>query len=248
MMPYLILGIAVLLGLIMMGKWFASAQPAQISKVLKILGVSLLLLVILFFAATGRLMWALFMLPVLLPWLMRMRSAARMAKNFSRMSKGSSGQTSDVETKYLKLSLDHGSGEMAGKILLGEYAGRQIEDMQVSELIELLAECMVDDEQSAQVLEAYLDRMYPEWRDQVNAEAYNNETHEHGRGWGAKPSVDGMSQNEAFEVLGLSPSATEKEIKEAYHRLISNLHPDHGGSTYLAAKINQAKDILLRHI
>ena len=247
-MPYLILGIALLLGLILMGKWFASAQPAQIAKVLKILGVSVFLLVILFFAATGRLMWALFMLPVLLPWLMRLRSATRMAKNFSRMSKGSTGQTSDVETKYLKLSLDHDSGEMTGEILLGDYAGRQIEDMQVSELIELMAECMVDDEQSAQVLEAYLDRMYPEWRDQVNTEANGNETHEHGRGWGAKPSADGMSQNEAFEVLGLSPSATEKEIKEAYHRLISNLHPDHGGSTYLAAKINQAKDTLLRHI
>lgn len=93
-----------------------------------------------------------------------------------------------------------------------------------------------------------MDRMYPDWQDHVNSHADGDEVHEHGRGWGAKESQNGMSQNEAYEVLGVSPSATEKEIKEAYHKLISNVHPDTGGSTYLAAKINQAKDILLKHI
>lgn len=248
-MAYFVLGIAILIGLILIGKWLGSADPKQIIKVFKILGIVLVVILIMFFAATGRLMWTLYMLPVLLPWIMRFRSAARMAKNFSRMRKGNSGgQSSDVETRYLRLSLDHDSGDMAGEVLIGDYAGRRIEDMDASELIELLAECMVDDEQSVQILEAYLDRTYPDWRDQVNAKAEGGEKHQHGRGWGAKASQDGMSQNEAYEVLGLSPGADEKEIKEAYHRLISNLHPDHGGSTYLAAKINQAKDTLLQHI
>jgi hypothetical protein len=248
MVPYLILGIAILTGVILTGKWLASAEPKQIIKAFKIVGIGVLVVLVMFFAATGRLLWIFYLLPVLIPWLLRFRAAARMAKNFSRMSKGgSTGQTSDVETKYLRLSLDHDSGDMAGEVLIGDYAGQRIEEMELSDLIELTAECVAQDEQSAQILEAYLDRMYPEWRDQVDAESEGESRHEHGRGWGPK-SQDGMSQNEAYEVLGLLPGATEKEIKEAYHRLISNLHPDHGGSTYLAAKINQAKDTLLQHI
>ena len=244
MVAYLILGIAILTGVILTGKWLASAEPKQIIKAFKIIGIGMVVVLIMFFAATGRLLWMFYLLPVLLPWLLRFRSAARMAKNFSRMSKGgSTGQSSDVETKYLRLSLDHDSGAMAGEVLIGDYAGQRIEEMELSDLIELTAECVAQDEQSAQILETYLDRTYPDWRDDVEAEAQ----HEHGRGWGAKPQ-NGMSQNEAYEVLGLSLGATEKEIKEAYHRLISNLHPDHGGSTYLAAKINQAKDTLLRHV
>jgi hypothetical protein len=248
MVPYLILGIAILTGVILTGKWLASAEPKQIVKAIKIVGIGVLVVLIMFFAATGRLLWIFYLLPILIPWLLRIRSAARMAKNFSRMSKGgSTGQSSDVETKYLRLSLDHDSGDMAGEVLIGDYAGQRIEEMELSDLIELTAECVAQDEQSAQILEAYLDRMYPDWRDQVDAEAESESRHEHGRGWGPK-SQDGMSQNEAYEILGLSPGSTEKEIKEAYHRLISNLHPDHGGSTYLAAKINQAKDTLLQHI
>jgi len=244
MVAYLILGIAILTGVILTGKWLASAEPKQIIKAFKIIGIGMVVVLIMFFAATGRLLWMFYLLPVLLPWLLRFRSAARMAKNFSRMSKGgSTGQSSDVETKYLRLSLDHDSGAMAGEVLIGDYAGQRIEEMELSDLIELTAECVAQDEQSAQILETYRDRTYPDWRDHVESEAQ----HEHGRGWGAKPQ-NGMSQNEAYEVLGLSLGATEKEIKEAYHRLISNLHPDHGGSTYLAAKINQAKDTLLRHV
>ena len=253
MVPYLILGIAILTGVILTGKWLASAEPKQIIKAFKIVGIAVVVVLIMFFAATGRVLWIFYLLPILIPWLLRFRAAARMAKNFSRMSKGgSTGQSSDVETKYLRLSLDHDSGAMAGEVLIGDYAGQRIEEMELSDLIELTAECVAQDEQSAQILEAYLDRTYPDWREQVEAEAQGKSggenRHEHGRGWGPKAQQDGMSQNEAYEVLGLSPGATEKEIKEAYHRLISNLHPDHGGSTYLAAKINQAKDTLLQHI
>ena len=54
-----------------------------------------------------------------------------------------------------------------------------------------------------------------------------------------------MSRAEALDVLGLKEGATEAEIRDAHHRLIAGLHPDHGGSTYLAAKINQARDVLV---
>ena len=121
MLPYFILGIALLAGLLLAGRWFATADPKTLLKVLKWLLIGVIGTVALFFILTGRLAWALFALPALLPWFMRARSAHRMYRNFSRMAAaagggGSSGQTSDVETRFLRMALDHDSGAMTGEI------------------------------------------------------------------------------------------------------------------------------------
>jgi len=55
-----------------------------------------------------------------------------------------------------------------------------------------------------------------------------------------------MSRAEALKVLGLEEGATEEQIRAAHRRLILQIHPDKGGTSYLAAKINEAKDVLLR--
>lgn len=62
----------------------------------------------------------------------------------------------------------------------------------------------------------------------------------------AKRGSGSMTREEAFEVLGLPPTASEIDIREAYHRLMRGAHPDAGGSDWLASRINQARDILLR--
>ncbi len=242
MFAYYILGIALLIGLLLAGRWFASTDSKTLAKVLKWLAISFILAVAVFFLVTGRLGWALMALPALLPWFLRFRSVARTAKNFSRMAQagggGGTGQTSEVETRFLRMSLDHDSGAMNGEVIDGPYAGRSLDTMALDELIALLNLCLVEDQQSAQVLEAYLDRIHADWREKAAAAdgpcqgAFGN---------GA------MSREEAYQILGLESGATGIEIKEAHHRLIAGLHPDHGGSTYLAAKINQAKDVLLGH-
>ena len=243
MLPYFVLGIALLAGLLLAARWFAGAEPAVLVKVLKRLVFGVVLGVIVFLAVTGQLRWALFALPALLPWFFRLRGVARAAKNFSRMASGSSaptGQTSEVQTRFLRLSLDHDTGEMTGEVVAGAYRGRQIEEMGPDELIELLSECMGEDEQSAQVVEAYLDRVHADWRNSASASASA------GAGGGKLASANGsMSREEAYQVLGLEKGAGTEQIKEAYHRLMAGTHPDRGGSTYLAAKINQAKDLLL---
>jgi len=242
MFPYFILGIAILAGLLLAGRWYSSADTKTLLKVLKWVLIGLVVTVALFFVVTGRLAWAFFALPALLPWFFRARAAARFAKNFSRMADaatgGSSGRTSDVETGYLKMSLNHDNGDISGEVLQGPFAGRRVEDLTAAELIELLRACWTDDAESARLIEAYLDRNHPEWR-----EAGTGNEKAAGGGSGGMPGA--MDRAEALRVLGLDDGADADAVKAAHKRLISGLHPDHGGSDYLAAKINEAKDVLL---
>ncbi len=234
MLPYFILGVALLVGLLLAARWFVNTEPSTVAKVLKRIVLALIISVALFFLFTGRLAWAFYTLPALLPWFLRLRSMARTAKNFSRMAAGSgggaTGQTSDLKTRYLQMVLDHDSGDLDGEVIEGTFAGRRLSDLSLAELVDLLQTYWAEDGQSAQVLEAYLDRTHGDWREGA-----------------AKGKADSgtMSREEALQILGLEAGAGEDDIKEAHHRLIAGHHPDRGGSTYLAAKINQAKDVLL---
>jgi DnaJ-domain-containing protein 1 len=146
---------------------------------------------------------------------------------------------------YLRMWLDHDSGAMSGQVLRGGFEGRMLNDLSLSELLILLDECLRDDQQSAVVLEAYLDRTQPDdWRS-AGAGA-GNAGSQAGGGSGGRTSGGAMTREEAYEILGLQPGATTEEIKDAHKRLMLKMHPDQGGSTYLAAKINQAKDLLMR--
>ena len=239
MLPYFILGIALLTGLLLVGRWFVSADPKTLARVLKWVVLVLILGVVLFLAVSGRLVWAVMALPALLPWVMRFRALSRAAKNFSRMTQGGSGGSgaSGVETRYLRMSLDHASGAMDGEVIEGPHTGRLLSGMALGELIDLYNTCRNQDAQSAQVLEAFLDRTHAEWREDVAAFD--------GAGGGSDFTRTSMSRDEAYQILGLESGADEAEIKAAHHRLMVGLHPDRGGSTFLAAKINEAKDVLL---
>jgi hypothetical protein len=145
------------------------------------------------------------------------------------------GQTSHVTTEHLEMELDHATGAVRGRILKGFFAGRNLEDLRPIELAHLWQDCRFTDPQSAQLVEAYLDRLHPSWRDDLaRGEA------EHSQGPDGK-----MTAEQALEILGLQPGASEEQIRRMHRELMLKLHPDRGGSTYLAAKINEAKDVLL---
>lgn len=241
-MPTFILGVAVLIGVFLAARWFASAPPAQLAKVLKVALVVIFVPLTVFLVLRGGAQFLFFLLPALLPWIMRFRALNRMRKNWQRMSSGTrpgAGQSSQVETAFLRMNLDLGSGEMDGEVLQGGYRGRTLGDLSLDQLIGLLGECAAD-EQSAQVLMAYLERYHPdEWRERAGAAGAGDGSGRAAAGSGA------MTRDEALEVLGLEGDPTEDEIKEAHRDLMTKLHPDRGGSTYLATKINQAKDLLL---
>ncbi len=238
MIAYFILGLCLLVGFIFLARWFAATEPRKVVVLVR------WVLAILGLIVGGYLLWGgfqalaalalFFMLPALMRW--------RMIWNRFKAAQGPSpGQASEVETRFFKMTLDHDSGVMTGLVKEGRFRGRALEDLGIEELVDLWAECRAEDAQSAAVLEAYLDRTQGEaWREAAQRD-YG------GAGAGPRPpsGPGAMSQEEAHEILGLEPGASPEEIHEAHRRLMQKIHPDHGGSNYLAAKINQAKARLL---
>ncbi len=148
-----------------------------------------------------------------------------------------SGSASTVRTAYLEMSLDHATGVMSGRVLKGRFAGRALSDFTAAERADCFAELRLNDAQAAQLFEAYFDRIAPGWNGTANSEG--------ARGSSASR---GMGVEEAYLVLGLNSGATRADIQAAHRNLMKRFHPDQGGSTYLAAKVNEAKDVLLKHV
>lgn len=236
-MPELALlgGVAILGGLLLLVYLFVNADPAKLARALKWVAIGAAALLFLYLLLSER--FALIWLPLTFafPYLRRFRSL------FGGLFRSASGasQTSDVTTSYLRMSLDHDSGTMTGTVLAGRFAGMRLEEMGRDELFELLRECRAADEESARLVEAYLDRILANWRDEfAGGAAGDSQPH---------TSSGDMTMAEAYEILGLAPGADEAQIKAAHHRLMMQLHPDHGGTDYLATKINRARDVLLKH-
>jgi DnaJ domain len=153
---------------------------------------------------------------------------------FSSRTQKSSGRNSRVRSAYFDMELDHDSGAMRGTILAGRHQGAAIESLDVKTLVGLLTDV---DEESRALLVAYLDRRDAAWSEHAQGDAAT------GRG---AASSGKMSEQEAYQILGLQAGAGADDISRAHRTLMKKFHPDQGGSTYLAARINEAKEILLR--
>jgi hypothetical protein len=151
------------------------------------------------------------------------------------LGKKSRGQKSRVHTRMLAMELDHDSGAMDGQVLEGEFRGRRLAELNKESLLRLLQACKGAGDQSSALLEAYLDRTVAGWRTDGGGQSRSSET-----------AAGAMTREEAYAILGLKPGASADEVRAAHRNLMKLLHPDHGGSDYLAAKINQAKDLLLK--
>jgi len=153
---------------------------------------------------------------------------------WSARTQKSSGQTSRVRSAFLETELDHDTGAMRGVILAGPREGTRLEALDVPTLVALLAEF---DAESRALLAAYLDRRDPSWREHAQSDAATGQS-------GAARGP--MTEQEAYQVLGLEPGAKAEDVVSAHRALMKRLHPDLGGTNYLAARINEAKDTLLR--
>ena len=224
-------------------RWFMRTPPKQVAATAKRVGLAVAVLALAFLAITGRLNWIFVVGAAALPFLKKgfvlLRYLPIVRGLFGGAAKaanlgGQRNPFSTLETRFLRVSLDISTGNLDGEVLEGAFEGQFLSKMGLDDLLSLLKECSTDP-RSAALLAAYLDRHHGGWRTQTNSGGPREST-----------SEQGMSANEAREILGLEAGASEDEITQAHRRLIHKLHPDRGGSTYLAAKINQAKDCLLK--
>ena len=234
-MLYLVGGFAILGGFLLLIYLFVNADPARLARGLKVTGVVIAIAAVATLAISGRLAALLVPVAMMMPLLVRVRAL------LDRYRAPAAGQTSTVSTPFLRMTLDHDTGSMTGTILRGRFSGMRVEELGSADLLALLRECRAEDEEGARLLEAYLDRVRPDWRDELAGERPG------GSGGGARSAGGDMTVEEAYAILGLAPGADAEAIKEAHRRLMVKLHPDHGGSDYLATKINRARDVLLHH-
>lgn len=242
-MPQLLLAALLLVGFILFFKWLMQAKPATIATGVKRagwIGAGVGLIGILGLVVTrnpGFLVGLLFFIaPLFVQYLRQWQMNKSLGKGWG--SAGSDRGQTEVRARFFSMTLDHASGDMRGRVLEGSFAGRDLGDLSEQDLRALLAEC-AGDADSARLLEAYLDRRIgPQWR-------HGDGSSSQGQGNRGTRDTD-MTVAEAWEVLGLAPGASEDDIRAAHRRLMQTVHPDRGGSDYLAARVNRAKDLLLR--
>src|SRR4030081_1051615 len=239
-MPTLIAGAVAVILLYSLLQMFRAANPVVLARVIKIGGGVVALAVAAFTGLRGELAVA---IPLgifgagLLDWSPFGPSGF---SNIGALFGGggrqrSPGQASRVRSQYLDMSLDHDSGELSGQIVDGPYAGRSLDEFDLAQLTAMSAGF---DAESVSLLESYLDRRFPAWRQNAQGDAAGGQRR--------ATATGKMTDEEAYQILGLQPGAGRDDISRAHRALMKKLHPDQGGSTYLAARVNEAKDTLLR--
>jgi hypothetical protein len=235
-MPQLIAGLFALYILLALVRQFGRLKPAQAARIVRgggyALGAVALIALLLrgSFGLVGMLASLLFANVV--------RTGANPFASLLRAAGwgGEAARVSTARSAAVEMRLDRQTGRMNGTGLAGPFVGRQLDDMTRPECVAFYDYCRSDDPEGAALLEAYLDRRFPAWR-----EAQQGEGEPRGRAWGS----GALTRDEAYEILGLPKGAGREEIVAAHRALMKKLHPDHGGSTALAARVNQAKDVLL---
>ena len=148
---------------------------------------------------------------------------------------GPAGRVSRVKAPFVEMELDHDSGKIRGQIISGRYQGVSLDALDVPALITFMSEI---DTESGALIAAYLDRRNPRWREHGDGGSAAGQSH--------SPSTGKMTEQEAEQILGVAQGASADDIRRAHRLLMKKLHPDQGGSTYLAARVNEAKEVLLR--
>ncbi len=230
-MPTVVFGVLVLVLALWLLNAYSKADPKVLAQILRPAGGILALVAAAFLFFRGHVETA---VPLGLFGLGLLGWGPFAATGWFQRTRKTPGQVSRVRSAFVEMELDHDSGAMRGRILAGRHEGTTLDALDVTTLLGLLSEI---DPDSRALLEAYLDRRDPDWRSRVQGAAGTRET---------PPRRGPMTEDEAYQVLGVRAGASAEEIGRAHRTLMKKLHPDQGGSNYLAAQINEAKEVLLR--
>jgi hypothetical protein len=233
-MPAFIAGLVVLYLLLFGVKQFSRLSPAAAVRLVRQGGGALGLLGALLLLLRGSILLASLVASAALGFA-GWRGASNLAAMFRMPNRPNAG--SRARSAMIEMRLDHASGQMTGWVLAGPLQGQSLDMLARPACLDLYATCLKDDPEGARLLETYLDRRFAGWREAAQGDRDARR---------AEPRTDVMTEKEAYETLGLAQGASAEEITRAHRALMKKLHPDHGGATSLAARVNQAKDVLLR--
>jgi len=271
-MQWLLIGIALFVGVGFFIRWITEAEPKEIRKIVLFLIILVLIMLAGWLLLTGKIAAMGAALAATVPFLFRMMKLGFLwpifrrifATSRKRAQPGSfgnrtsgAGSSSEIRTEFLHMVLDLETGQMRGGVVSGSYAGADLDSLGLDDLQSLYVDCCSATDQSRAVLEAYLERRpdcagWQSWRQKDHGEGgaqdggNDRNYNEQGRSGKRSSSASGMTAEEAREILGVAKDATREEINQAYKKQIKAVHPDHGGSDYLASKINAARSLLLR--
>lgn len=237
-MHYFLLGLAALIVGLLLINWFANTSTENAKKLLVVTGALLLFVLALVLLFTGRILAA---IPsAVVAWTLWRRSHTafnlfQSASSWRNRAQGGGSRDSTVETDWIAMVLDHGSGTLDGHVRKGRHAGKPLSALDRADLDALYAQLLDEDPDGARLLETYYRRRFGE---SPAGDARQDRA-------AASPSGP-MTGEEACKVLGVGQGASEQDIRTAHRRLMKKLHPDQGGSDYFASKLNEAKDLLLK--
>lgn len=237
-MPIVLLGLLALILSVYALRQLGRARPAQLAANIRNGGGFLALVAAALVLLRGRLVPALGLGGLSLFLFYGENFSWRKVHDWSR-ARERARRSSRASAAFVSMTLDHATGEVDGEVVAGAYVGRKLSAMSYAECKDLYFDCLASDANSARLLEAYFDRRFPGWRAAAERDA-------NAGGGGRRRGGGEMSEDEAYHTLGLRPGASVEEIVRAHRRLMKERHPDHGGTTDEAARINQAKDKLLR--
>ena len=230
-MPTLVFGILVLVLALWALNAYSKADPKVLARVLRPAGGFGALAVAGFLGMRGHFETA---IPVGLFGLGLLGWGPLASTGLFQRTQKTPGQVSRVRAAFVEMELDHDTGAMQGRILAGTHAGATLDALDLTTLLGLMREI---DQESRALLAAYLDRREPGWRENAQGgSAAGNGVTRSGK----------MTEEEAYQILGVKMGASAEDIGRAHRALMKKLHPDQGGSTYLEAQINEAKEVLLR--
>lgn len=244
-------GLALLISILVSLNWLANTKPRTVLKTLLWITGLTVGAVVLLIVLTKNINFIWGVLPALFVWMGRLRmlggllNMVRTARNFAGPTPG---KKSNITSRFFDLSLDHYSGEMDGRIKEGRYEGVLLSELSLDEGRQLYTDISEGgDDRSLRLLETYLDRRHGNaWRQGGFAPEGETAGETEGRSKREPPPHESaMTREEALSLFGLPSDATEEDIRNAYKRIMKQVHPDTGGSAYLAAKVNEAKELLL---
>ncbi|HYA79467.1 MAG TPA: DnaJ domain-containing protein [Methylocystis sp.] len=228
-------GIATLILTYFVLKGFVSASPALLAKMIRKSGAVVLLALAALLLLRGLIVPAAAMGGFAL-WLLGFRVGP--------FARSGGGAVSRVRSAMIEMELDRTSGAIRGVVLAGPEEGKTLDQLSREQLLTLYRRCVTNDPEGARLLEAYFDRRFAGWRGA--AQGQNGARGSGSGGAATRRRPTSISEDEAYEILGLKKGAGAGEIARAHRELMKKLHPDHGGTTDLAARVNEAKDVLMR--